>query len=570
MRLSQRIAAFSLAAMLAACAAGSKNTPDSFPVRDVPSSEFGNYLSARFAASQHNLKDAAVYYRASLDADPSNATLLALAFFFSTSAGDIDKAAKLAERVVAAGPEDRAGRLTLAVVALKKHNYAEARRQVGLSAKGPFTSQTVALMDAWAAMGAGDKAGAIADLTALKQQGGADALAVFHLALVAEYAGDNQIAEQSYRALLSGGGASPRVLDAYGRFLERTNRPQDATAFYTKFNQDPGLKQITAAGLARLKAGKKPDALIVRPEDGAAEALFGIAASLTDQASVDVSILYMRLALYLRPDLDLGAVLLADRLEGLKKWDDAIAVYQTVPKSSPYWRLAAVEIALDESRAGRNDEAIRQLKMLTANSPDDVEAWTALGDAYRASSQFQEAAEAYSQAVGLRGEGTQSDWTLYFARAVSEQGNRNWSAAEVDLKKALQLSPNEPTLLNFLGYTWVDQNRNIPEALAMLEKAHSLKPGDGYIADSVGWAYYKLGRYAEATAALQTAVQLVPGDPTINDHLGDAYWRVGRRREAEFQWNHALAFGPSDADKVIIEKKLQVGLDAATASASGQ
>jgi Flp pilus assembly protein TadD len=126
----------------------------------------------------------------------------------------------------------------------------------------------------------------------------------------------------------------------------------------------------------------------------------------------------------------------------------------------------------------------------------------------------------------------------------------------------LQLAPNEPTLLNYLGYSWVDQNRNIPEALAMLEKAHTLKPTDGYIADSVGWAYYKLGRYADAAKALETAVELVPGDPTINDHLGDAYWRVGRKMEAQFQWNHALAFGPADDEKSVIEKKLKDGLDA--------
>ena len=154
-----------------------------------------------------------------------------------------------------------------------------------------------------------------------------------------------------------------------------------------------------------------------------------------------------------------------------------------------------------------------------------------------------------------------NDWPLYFARAVAEQGTQNWSAAEVDLKTALALSPNEPTLLNYLGYTWVDQNRNIPEALAMLEKARALKPTDGYIADSVGWAYYKLGRFADAAKALQTAVELVPGDPTINDHLGDAYWRVGRKLDAQFQWNHALAFGPADADKAVIEKKLKDGLD---------
>jgi tetratricopeptide (TPR) repeat protein len=567
LRIVHQIAALTLAAALGACATtGAKLPPgtdrtEATTPPDAQATDFGNYLSARFAASQHNLKDAASYFSKSLAADPQNEQLLALAFFFATSAGDIDTAAKLAERVVAAAPGDRAGRLTLAVAAMRHRDYAGARQQIGLSAKGPFTSLTVGLIDAWAAAGQGDKATAIADLVAMRSQGGADMLSMFHLAMLAEYVGDTKVAEDSYKSALAAG-ASPRVIDAYGRFLERGGRKAEASAFYTKFAQDNGLKQIAEAGLARIASGRKPDPLIARPEDGAAEALFGIAASLTDQASADVSILYLRLALYLRPDLDLGAVLLADRFESLEKYEDAIEVYATVDRRSPYWRLAAVEIALDEARLGKNDAAIAKLKELTAAEPNDIEAWTALGDTYRSTSQFAEAAAAYDHAVGLVGSDKPSNWPLYFARAVSEEGSKNWSAAELDLKKALQLAPNEPTLLNYLGYSWVDQNRNIPEALAMLEKAHTLKPTDGYIADSVGWAYYKLGRYADAAKALETAVELVPGDPTINDHLGDAYWRVGRKMEAEFQWNHALAFGPDDAEKAVIEKKLKDGLDA--------
>jgi len=558
LRIAHRIAALGFAIALGACA--STTTTATGPAVSTDSTEFGNYLSARFAASQHNMKDAAIYYRASLAADPDNKDLLALAFFFSTSAGDIDDASKLAEKVVATQADDRAARLTLAVAALKHRDYAGARKQMSLSAKGPFSSLTVMLIDAWAAAGQGDKAAAEGELATLRAQGTADGLAMYHLALLADFVGDDKLADASYRSALATG-ATPRIVDAFGRFLERTGKTDEANTLYTRAAQESGIKEIAAAGLARLKVHNKPDALIVRAEDGAAEALFGIAASLTDQASADVSILYLRLALYLRPDLDLGAVLLADRLEGLQKYDEAIAAYGMVPKSSPYWRLAAVEIALDEARLDRTDDAIAKLKELTAAEPTDVEAWTALGDTYRSASKFTEAADAYNHALQLRGDGRANDWPLYFARAVAEQGTQNWSAAEIDLKKALTLSPNEPTLLNYLGYTWVDQNRNIPEALAMLEKARALKPTDGYIADSVGWAYYKLGRFADAAKALETAVELVPGDPTINDHLGDAYWRVGRKLDATFQWNHALAFGPSDADKAVIEKKLKDGLD---------
>ncbi|MBS0471761.1 MAG: tetratricopeptide repeat protein [Proteobacteria bacterium] len=558
MRSITRIVVLALALGLSACASFSTGKPaPAGPM--VEDSEYGNYLAARFAASEYNLHDAAIYYRAALKADPDDEQLLALAFFYSTSAGDIDDAAALAQRIVAKSPDDRAARLALAVAAMKKHDYAGARKQIALSARGPFASLTISLFDAWAAAGMGDKKAAIDDLGSLKTMGGADAFAVFHLALIAEFTGDDKLAEETYQAYLKLS-PSPRALDAYGRFLERAGRRDDAKALYSLYANEPGLKELTRASLARIATGRKSDALVTSAEDGAAEALFGIAASLTDKASADVSILYMRLALYLRPTLDLGAVLLADRFESLKKYDDAIAVYGMVPKNSPYWRLAQVEAALDEARADRADDAIKTLTSLTAAQPDDADAWIALGDTYRSKERFAEAAAAYDHALALRPHGSAADWPLYFAHAVAEQGLNNWSAAEVDLKKALALAPNEPTLLNYLGYTWVDQNRNIPEALAMLEKAHALKPTDGYIADSVGWAYYKLGRYEEAARTLQLAVQLVPGDPTINDHYGDALWRIGRKTDAQFQWYHALAFGPSDADKAVIEKKLKDGL----------
>jgi tetratricopeptide (TPR) repeat protein len=528
---------------------------------DSDAAEFGNYLSARHAAAQHDLKDASSYYRLSLDADPDNKELLGSAFLYATAAGDIDGAARLAQKVVADHPDDLSGRLTLAVAALKHRDYAGARTQMGLTSKGPFSIVTSALVDGWAAAGLGDRQTAIGDIAALRATGTVDAMAMYHLALLSEFIGDNDTANVSYLATMQTG-LSPRVVDAYGRFLERRGKTEEATLLYNKALGESGMKLIGETGLARIAAHKKPDPIVIRAEDGAAEALFGISASLTDQGSAEISILYLRLALYLRPSLDLGAVLLADRLEGLQKYDEAIAAYTMVPKNSPYWKLAAVESALDEARLNRNDVAIAKLKDLTAASPDDVEAWTALGDTYRSASMWKEATDAYDHALALRHDGKPAaQWPLYFARAVSEQGTKDWDAAEVDLKKALALSPNEPTLLNYLGYTWVDQNRNIPEALAMLEKAHALRPTDGYIADSVGWAYFKLGRYPEAAKALETAVELVPGDPTINDHLGDAYWRVGRKLEAEFQWSHALAFGPSDADKPAIEKKLKDGLD---------
>jgi tetratricopeptide (TPR) repeat protein len=518
---------------------------------------FAAYLSARFAAGEHDMAGAARYFSVSAERVPDDPTLLAAASFYATTAGDIDQSVKIARKIVATTPDDRISRLVLATDALKHGDYKGARAEIGKSAKGAFTVLTIALVDAWAAAGAGDGDGALADLKMLRGQAGFDAIVAFHQALLLDYLGRTQEADAAYSEALKTDGPSPRLVNAYGRFLERNGRAAEASALYAKLAGNAALGPVFAEAAARIARGEKPQALIRTPQDGASEALFGIAASLSEEASVDVSILYLRLSLHLQPGFDLGNILLGDRLETLQDLPGAIAAYRVVDKNSPYRRMAAIQIATDEARLDKTDDAIRDLKALTDASPKDIEAWTALGDADRAADKFDDAVKAYDRAVAALGTPGKKDWTLFFARAIARDRAHDWPGAEADLQLALKLSPDEPQTLNYLGYSWVDQGRNIKDALTMLEKARSLKPYDGYIVDSVGWAYYRLGRYGDAAKTLEDAILLVPGDPTINDHYGDALWKVGRKLDARFQWDHALAFGPTGDEKAEIEKKLQ-------------
>lgn len=530
---------------------------------DSEAAAYGSYLSARLAASEHDMANAAKLYRDSLDSDPDNSDLLGRAFLYTAAAGDVDGAVSLAKRVVAGENDNRAARLALAVVALKRGNFAEARKEIHQSGKGPFTALTLSLLDGWAALGAGDADAALNDLKDLTSEGGTAALVAYHKALMLDLAGRAADADIAYQEALAQAPSSPRMVEAYGRYLERAGRTDEARAFYAKYTHDTGVQPVVEAGLARLAAGSKPERLIPLAQDGAAESLFGIAASLTDETSADVAILYLRLALYLSPDFDLAKIVLADRFEALRKYDDAIAVYRSIDKDSPYHFAAAVQVAVDETRLDQDDKAIADLAALTRERPDELTAWTALGDAYRDSQRYADAAQAYDHAVKLLSPVTSKDWPLYYARGVSEERAHRWTDAELDLQQALKLSPDQPQVLNYLGYSWVDQGRNYPAALVMLEKARALSPYDGYIVDSVGWAYFRVGRYQDAAKTLEDAVLLVPGDPTINEHLGDAYWMVGKKLDAHFQWSHALAFGAEDKQKSEIEKKLQSGLNAA-------
>lgn len=547
-----------LAALLAGCA-----TAPSTPTRpgdDQQAQAFATYLSARFAANEHDLPQAARYYGSALNNDPANPSLLALSFFYSTTSGDFDAAGKYAQQVIAATPDDRAARLALAVIGFKKKDYVDVRRQLSQSAKGPFTVLTLSLFDAWAAAAQHDIAGMDKDLRALSEQKGAESMTAFHTALLQDYLGNNDAAEAAYKKALGSTAPTPRVLEAYGRFLESRDRAADASALYRSHMTEGGLATVTRPGLARIAANQKAEAMVRTPADGAAEALFGIAASLTDAQSADVSILYLRMALYLRSDLGLAHILLADRFETLRKFDAAIAIYHGIDANSPYFRMAQVQAALDEQRLGRNEAAITDLKKLVAAEPNDSEGWIALGDTYRTAEKHAEAVDAYDHAEKAIGTPSRRDWPMFYARAMAKEKLKRLDQSEADIEMALKLSPEQPELLNYLGYSWVDRGRKIPEALGMLEKARQLRPYDGYIVDSVGWAYYQLGRYDDAAKTLEAAVLLVPGDPTINDHLGDALWKAGRKIEARFQWNHAITFSDNTDDKATIERKLKNGL----------
>ncbi len=261
-------------------------------------------------------------------------------------------------------------------------------------------------------------------------------------------------------------------------------------------------------------------------------------------------------------------MLIASRYEAMGKYDLANGIYGRIQPASPYYAMTQVQAAINDGRQGQIKAGIAKMKALSTTVPREADVWTALGDLLRSADQYSEAATAYDKAIAGTPAGDRRLIGLYYARGVSLAGSNNWDAAERDFRAALKLNPDRADVLNYLGYSWVDKGEHLDEAVGMLEKARALRPLDGFIADSVGWAYYRLGRYQDAARALEEAVQLAPGAPDVNDHLGDAYWRVGRKIDARFQWQHALQLNPDAKQKPLIERKLQFGLDSVSASGS--
>jgi Flp pilus assembly protein TadD len=232
-------------------------------------------------------------------------------------------------------------------------------------------------------------------------------------------------------------------------------------------------------------------------------------------------------------------------------------------------RNAQIQLATDLDAVDRSDEAIKILKAVAAEDPKDVEAVMALGNIERGRKKFADCAQTYSQGIhDLPAPDEKNNWVYYYYRGICEERSKQWSKAEADMRKALDLQPEQAHVLNYLGYSWIDQGVKLDEAMKMIKRAVDQRPDDGYIVDSLGWAFYRIGNYEDAVKTLERAIDLKPEDPTINDHLGDAYWRIGRTLEAKYQWAHARDLKPEPEDLPKIEAKIENGLSDETSSAA--
>jgi tetratricopeptide (TPR) repeat protein len=528
----------------------------------------GSYLAARHAGIERDSTTAAAYYLNVLKADPRNADLLSRAFLSVLTDGDIDEAGRLADRLIQLDRSDRIARLVIGVRALKQKQYALARQNFAQSVRGPVTDLTASLLSAWALAGAGETRGAVDTLDRLA---GPDWYAIFkdlHAGLILDVANNKKDAGKRYERTYKADPMAVRTVEAYGRYLSRAGAKDDALKVYQEFSKAVPDHPVIVEEMKEIAAGEKLPVLADSPQAGAAESLYGLGSSIGRRGGEDLALIYLQLALYLEPTHTMALLSLADLYESLKKPELAIKVYDRIPPSSPVHRNAEIQIASDLDALDRTDEAKKRLEHLVAEHPKDTEAILALANILRSRKDFAECANVYSKAIANVPVPEKPNWVMFYFRGICYERSKQWPLAEADLKKALELFPDQPLVLNYLGYSWIDQGVNLDQGMTMIRRAVEQRPDDGYIVDSLGWANFRIGNYDEAVKDLDRAVELKPEDSTINDHLGDAYWRVGRVLEARFQWAHAKDLKPEPEDLPKIEEKLKSGLPDDTSSAA--
>lgn len=522
----------------------------------------GPYLAAREAAVANDFGAAARYSLTVLAADPENLFLQEAALIAQVAVGDMAAALQLAQGMETGPHGSQLAALVLLADAAKRADYAAVLASVAAGTNtGPLLD---GLLQSWAELGRGQMSEALEGFNALATDETYAAFGLFHKALALASVGDFEGAD----AIFSGAEAGPfqatrRSVIAHIQVLSQLDRNDSALEMIeVLFGTDPDPD--IAALKARLQAGEAlPFTLIGSARDGLAEVFSSVAAALGGEAADGYALSYARLALYVRPEVADAVLLVAGLLEEMEQYDLAERVYSQIEAGDEAYHAAELGRAGALFAADKVDVALEVMAALARDYPALPGVWSALGDMQRRSQRFAEAAQSYDRAVLLLAETVgAAHWYLFYARGMANERAGDWLKAEADFRTALRLNPDQPQVLNYLGYSYVDRNENLDEALAMIETAVAKVPDDGAITDSLGWALYRLGRYAEAVEPMEKAAALMAADALINDHLGDVYWAVGRKREAEFQWRRALSFGPeTEAEAARIRRKLEVGLD---------
>lgn len=551
-----------------------------------PENVAGDYLSGRIAAGVNDIDGAAEKFAAAVADGIGDRDALRKAFFYNLAAGKVEAALPFAERLAMADPSDGLARLALACGRMKRGDLDGALVLLDGDFNESFSKSIAFMTRVWIVA---ERQGPGAGLDALGAAP-ADIFKGFNpgvAALLAEAAGDINAARAAHQ-LAVGSFAGPVGREAYGAFLERAGDEDAARSFYEILERERGAaRRVARAGLARVQKKAPSKAyLALSAADGAAIALYNFSGNILEQSAGEraraseagfnvgqpqftLPLALAQLAIYLDPDLAPARQLTGSILNAYGNHEAARTIFSKIPPNSPYFEQAQIEIAASLAAEDRPDEAIALLRSAVRADRKSEEMRLTLAGLFAEQGRFSDAVSIASEAIALLSANPPDDaWRFHIGRAAALIELKRWSEAQSDLKRAVEIAPEEPTTLNYLGYSWAERGENLEEAFQLIEKAVALAPNSGAIIDSLGWAHYQLGRYEEALPHLEKAASLEPADPTITDHLGDVYARLGRMIEAEYQWRRALELKPNDAMRAAIEKKLTDGLLPAIKSSS--
>lgn len=550
----------------------SSETPQAAESKDVSTGDenpdfgkAGSYLAARYASRHQDNEKASYFLSHTLNHDPYNTGLMGKVIRQYVLSGDIENAVKVAENSSSLNEKNNLLHLLLFTNAVKKGESATAKIHLDAIDGFGLNAITKPFYEAWLSYQATGKVKEIKPAIDLKNSF-YDALKHYQQALIYDVAGDVKKASLYYEYATKRPEQDPyRVIVAAVDFYRRQGELDRARNLYKAYQQesdgnliadtadaDELMKELNAHGSQKL---------VSTPAEGVAEVMLNVANLLAAEQVTPETMVYIRMALFLRPEFPEAELLMGNIMEEQNQFDEAIQAYDEIPPGTQMYRRGQIRKAFSLDSMGRTDEGLVLLESMASNYKKPSDIYMSIGDLFRRKENYAAATEAYGRAIDAIGNLERHHWPLLYARGICYEQAGNWPKAEEDFKAALKLEPDQPDVLNYLAYSWLTQNNNLPEAQRMLESAVAARPDDANIIDSLGWAAYLQGNYQESIEYLEQAVELMPHDPTVNDHYGDALWQLGRQTEARYQWERALYYKPKkQEDQARIEQKLKTGL----------
>ncbi len=529
-------------------------------IKNVPEQPYGEYLAGWHAAIHSDLKAATEFHEKALAIDPENKMILRKAFTLFISDGKYDLALSAANKLTALGVSDSLMQVFLFLEKVKTKDYDAALQQLDNIGDAGVYGLFKPIFRSWTYLAQGKNDEAEVNITDLLASKGFKDFKKFHAGLLYDYLGKTQLAEEIYgQSLVVSGAMSLRIIEAYGILLRRLGRDQDARQLYLNYLEKAPDNATLKRALADVNNKVRADSFIKTEDDALAEVFYTVANFLMQDDIRKPAVVYLNFANYMKQDFPASDFLLGQIFKSDKYFQGALDKFAQIPRTSPLYINAQLEMAWTYEKMGQIDKAIEAMTGLSRKYPERIEILGALGDINRMNSRFEEAGKVYTKYIDRLSEISNKHWSIFYTRGIAYEQAKKWTLAEADFLKALELRPEQPQVLNYLAYSWVDKGINVERAQKMLERAAELRPYDGYIIDSLGWAMYRIGDMPKAVEYLEKAVMLQTDDWAINDHLGDAYWAVGRKYEAKFQWRHALSLKPDDELIQKIRTKIKDG-----------
>lgn len=529
------------------------------PEGEVRAGLAGSFLSGRFAKQNKDIKEAAKYLAETLAHDPNNEPLQRETMRMQVLAGDMEAATVLARKLAQSKNNEPLVASLLLLESLKTNDFAKAKSVVEQSSGAGLFGLIRPVLLEWIAVGGSDKHRSVDMKSAIDKAGFFAPFINYHAGLMNDVLGNASTATAAYSKANVDPAVTPyRVVEAMANFYQRQGKLSEAQAVYDVYATANPQSSLIPDKLDAGAASPKP--LVADAKQGIAELYFTTASILFGEDAAQDTFLYLQIALELRPNFPPAQLMLANLYEQVEDYSQAIATYDSIPEGSVFFRRAQVRKALNYEALGQKEKAVTLLDALAARNPTDATALITKGDMQRDAKKYAEAAETYGTAIARTEPLKAADWPLLYARGISYERAGDWARAEADFMRALKVQPDQPDVLNYLGYSWLTMNKNLPQARDYLENAAAQRPEDAHIIDSLGWAYYLTGDFPSAVTKFEAAVEMMPDDSTVNDHLGDAYWRVGRKTEARYQWERALTFKPEKEAEHQLREKLANGL----------